>query len=115
MTITKRIPTKVRGTTFRSVDFDTIKPGDALDLQRQPDNPSAPNTIKVLYRGTYVGYIGRKLAAQVAPAIDSGTVATAVVDQVTGGADHATNQGINIIVTLEERFDVDDLGPPWAV
>ncbi len=104
MRVTREIKSKVRGTTFRYIDFQAIRPGDGLELRREPDNLADPQAVKVLHQDKHVGYLGRHLAAEVAPAMDAGLSAVATVEAITGGLDGAKNFGINVTVTLAEDF-----------
>lgn len=100
-----RIASKVRGTTFRFVSFDATKPGDRLELYREYDNPQDPNAVRVVQNGSFIGYIGRDLAVQLAEVMDAGDDAYAVVTEVTGGTVDAPNRGINIVVVITQEID----------
>lgn len=47
-----------------------IRPGDALMLEREPDNPHDPNAIRVLWQGHMLGYVPRRENKAVARAMD---------------------------------------------
>jgi HIRAN domain len=49
-----------------------LRPGDALDLVREPDNPHDANAIRVLWRGRVLGYVPRRENAALAWALDRG-------------------------------------------
>lgn len=49
-----------------------LKPGDALDLVREPDNPHDPQAVRVEWRGHKLGYVPRKENRAVATALDRG-------------------------------------------
>ena len=61
-----------------------FKPGDTLDLVREPDNPHDTNAIRVDWRGRKIGYIPRKDNAALAWAMDSGEAVTARIARVEG-------------------------------
>lgn len=103
--------TKVAGVTFegRQAAVQTLAPGDALILQREPGNTHDPHAIKVLApSGTQIGYLSARVAARLAPTVDSGTRYSATVSQVTGGGDRSF--GVNVYVQREEGSP-DDLDP----
>lgn len=50
-----------------------MAPGTVLQLRRQPDNPADANAVAVYYMGeNMIGYLGRDIAAHLAPLMDSG-------------------------------------------
>jgi len=49
-----------------------IRVGDALTLQREPDNPHDANAIRVLWQGQMLGYVPRRENKTVARAMDRG-------------------------------------------
>ena len=51
-----------------------LKPGDALDLVREPDNPHDPLAVRVEWQGHKLGYVPRKENRSVAAALDRGDV-----------------------------------------
>jgi hypothetical protein len=105
MKIEQRIPTKVRGTTFRTVDFGAIQAGDRLELYREYDTPHDRNAVQVVHDGSFIGYIGRDLAVQLAEIIDAGDSAYAKVSEVTGGTADAPNHGVNAVVIITQTID----------
>jgi HIRAN domain len=59
---------------------EAAKPGDALDLRRDPDNEHDPNAIAVHARGgEQLGWVPREIAAEIAPDIDAGKPWSALV------------------------------------
>lgn len=104
MTATNEIFSKVRGTTFRDFDWSVIEEGDPLVLEREPSNQYDANAIKCLHDAAgFVGYIGKDLAASLAPTIDSGARAKAFVTEVTGGTERGPNRGLNIRIVVEQE------------
>lgn len=115
--------TKVAGVSFenRQEVIKTLKPGDVLYFRREPEKfldangrPLDENAISVYTeKNEQVGFLNRRLAAVLAPIIDSGESYIGMVDAVTGDED--THKGLNIIVqrvTSEfdaphDTFDVD--------
>ena len=52
--------------------FPDLRPGDRLDLVREPDNPHDPNAVRVDWRGRILGYVPRRENAALAWAMDNG-------------------------------------------
>lgn len=103
MTASNVIKSKIRGTTFRDFDWAVIEDGDTLVLEQETGNVYDVNAIKAIHAAAgFVGYIGKDLAAQLAPTIDGGATATAIVEEVTGGTGAAPNRGINITITVDQ-------------
>lgn len=103
--------TKVVGTTFDGRDeiieelyFDgDMDCGQRLVLQRQKNNVHDRNAIAVMHPKSMqqLGFIGRDIAAKLAPVIDLGTECYAEVQAVTGGG--MGRYGINIkVICLDE-------------
>ncbi|HEY1290797.1 MAG TPA: HIRAN domain-containing protein [Burkholderiales bacterium] len=49
-----------------------LRVGDALGLEREPDNPHDPNAIAVTWRGRKLGYVPRRDNAALAWGLDRG-------------------------------------------
>jgi hypothetical protein len=49
-----------------------LKPGDRLELVREPDNPYDANAVRVEWRGVKLGYVPRRDNAAVARQMDRG-------------------------------------------
>jgi single-stranded-DNA-specific exonuclease len=103
--------TKVVGVTFegRQDIVRRLSAGDLLALERQPDNPVDPHAVRVLNAsGQQIGYLSARVAARLAPSIDSGTRYSATVSQVTGGPGAAQGEersyGVNIFVQRVESM-----------
>jgi hypothetical protein len=50
----------------------SLKPGDRLELVREPDNPYDANAVRVEWRGVKLGYVPRRDNAAVARQMDRG-------------------------------------------
>ena len=74
--------------------------GQRAVLRRDPYNAYDENAIKVLAGGRLIGFISRDEAETLAPAMDHGDKAEAVIDQVTGGTHGKPNLGIILKITL---------------
>jgi hypothetical protein len=49
-----------------------LRPGDRLELVREPENPHDPNAVRVEWRGVRLGYVPRRDNASVARQMDRG-------------------------------------------
>ncbi|HET6351977.1 MAG TPA: single-stranded-DNA-specific exonuclease RecJ [Coriobacteriia bacterium] len=95
--------TKLAGVSFegRQDVLAKLTGGTALRLERQPDNPYDANACALFEpSGAQVGFLNRRLAAVLAPAIDSGVEYDVAVTEVTGGGD---GQALGVNVYLERR------------
>ncbi len=106
--------TKLAGVTFegRQGVIEKLAPGTPLRTQRQPDNPHDANAIALFEpHGVQVGFLNRRLAAVLAPVIDTGVEYDVEVTDVTGGEDgHAL--GVNVLVArrgVEGEEDAEEL------
>lgn len=100
--------TKLAGVTFeeRQDVISRLKSGDPLAMRRQPENPYDANAIALFeHRGAQVGFLNRRLAQALAPALDAGVAYDVEVTDVTGGVD-ARSWGVN--VRISRRGDVID-------
>jgi single-stranded-DNA-specific exonuclease len=91
--------TKVVGVSFegRQDVVAALRPGDALELRRDPENPYDTNAIGVWFGTLQLGFVKREIAAKIAPNADAGERYSAAVTAVTGGGTRSF--GINIYVT----------------
>ena len=101
---------KVNGTTFREKEmgrplpWDDMEEGHPLTLEREPHNAYDPNAIKILWKGTHIGYIPRNTAETVAKLIDDGKLNFwAVIDCITGGEKGKEQKGINIRIMYSKK------------
>jgi hypothetical protein len=74
------------GTKFRGDQAMTaiakMRPGDAVHLEREPDNAYDRNAVSCYYLGIHVGYIPRKVNPAIAQAMDKGSMPTARVQTI---------------------------------
>ncbi len=99
--------TKLAGVTFegRQEVLARLAPGAPLRLERQPDNPYDSAACALFDpHGAQVGFLNRRLAAALAPAIDAGVEYDVEVADVTGGEDGRT-LGVNVIVSRRDATD----------
>lgn len=84
--VSRRFRTPVRGHAFAGpAPDDALASGRAVELLREPDNPADPLAIAVWSedregRRWRLGYLDRTVAAHLAPRLDAGAVATAVLE-----------------------------------
>lgn len=100
--------TKVAGVTYdnRQTAVSALTPGDGLVLTREPGNPHDPHAIAVsTAAGAQVGYLSARLAARLAPSVDTGTRYAATVTQVTGGGERS--YGLNVYIRRQEPLAAD--------
>lgn len=96
--------TKLAGVSFegRQEVVARLAPDDPLRLERQPDNPHDPCACALFDSvGDQVGFLNRRLAAVLAPAIDAGAAYDVAVADVTGGQDGAS-LGVNVVVSRRD-------------
>lgn len=95
--------TKAVGVTFenRQDVVEQLVAGQAVALQREPDNEYDANAIAVLADGQQIGYLKRNIARHLAPNFDNGVTYSAMVVQVTG--DTERSRGVNLFI---QRTDV---------
>ena len=63
--------------------WDEMKPGDALSLVRESDNPHDANAVRVEWKGNRLGYIPRRENANVARQMDRGAPVKARIVKLT--------------------------------
>jgi hypothetical protein len=63
--------------------WDDMKPGDALTLVRERDNPHDANAVRVEWNGSRLGYIPRRENAGVARQMDRGAAVKARIVKLT--------------------------------
>lgn len=70
------IPTVLVGTAFKGAAAKSaialMRPGDAVQLVREPNNQFDPLAVACHYRGLHVGYIPRQANPAIARALDAG-------------------------------------------
>ena len=63
--------------------WDDMKPGDALTLVRERENPHDANAVRVEWKGNRLGYIPRRENAGVARQMDRGALVKARIVKLT--------------------------------
>ncbi len=98
--------TKLAGVTFdgRQDVLVHLGPGSPLRLVREPDNPYDANACALFdVKGAQVGFLNRRLAAALAPAIDAGIGYEVEVTEITGGVD-GQPRGVNVLVSRRDAI-----------
>lgn len=92
----------ITGSTFRSPAarglIERLRPGNPVELRREPDNEADPNAIMVFIAGTHVGYVPAGLAADIASLMDIGELVAArkAAGHAVGVCEVLTTQPIHV-------------------
>ncbi len=108
------IETRLAGTFYALGDPATVRfrEGDRLTLRREPENRADSNAVAVLTEdGTRCGYLPRGVAANLAPALDSGLEAESVVTGASG-TDISVEVSGPAVVALKTRTGIYE-EMPW--
>lgn len=66
--------------------FPQLRPGDVLDLRREPQNPYDGNAVAVDRRGHHLGYLPARENASLATMLDNGLPLEARIDTLNADA-----------------------------
>lgn len=88
------------GYTDAEVFFAQMRPGDALALVREPDNPHDANAIRIEWEGRKLGYVPKDVNADLAQRLDRGEPAQARLTAKGDGATHWVE--LEFCATLQE-------------
>ncbi|MFO1320656.1 MAG: HIRAN domain-containing protein [Burkholderiales bacterium] len=80
--------------------WNDLRPGDALDLIREPDNAHDPNAVRIDWKGHVLGYLPRADNADVARQIDRGQVLRARIRTIAKYRNHRRKLEIDIFADL---------------
>jgi hypothetical protein len=95
-----------------------LEVGEAVVLEREPDNPHDPNAVLVLTQDetefqTELGYVPRELAKQMAPLLDAGAEVEATVKKLL-----TSHEGYTLPVVISTLRRGEPSSPetsrPWA-
>jgi hypothetical protein len=93
-------------------DEDGAKPGQPLDLRRDPGNEHDPNAIAVHVRdGEQVGWVPRELAAEIAPEIDAGQPWSALVLREQRRSPRDPRTGLTMLLAPTDELHLDAPSP----
>lgn len=85
----------------RQLEIAECKPGDLLDLVRQPDNPHDHMAVAIFTSsGTCVGYLGRVKAQWIGSKMDRGVPVSAIVERVRGGGIGMEGSELGLVLRL---------------
>ncbi len=107
----RTIRTKAAGVTFgkRQALIERLSRYSSEDitirLERESGNQYDRNAVQIVAavkgKGSAVmGYIGRELAAVIAPLLDKGKAVKAAFEEITGGHEYGLNYGLNVAISL---------------
>jgi HIRAN domain-containing protein len=92
-------------------DEERARPGDALELRRDPGNEHDPNAIAVFaVGGDQVGWVPREIAAEIAPAIDAGEPWSALVLREQRASPRDPRTGLTMLLAPTDELRLN--GPP---
>lgn len=96
----------------RQIELAECRPGDKLDLVRQPNNPHDPLAVAIVTEsGTCVGFLKRERAAWIAPKIDRGYLVLAIVERVKGTHLDGGTLGLVLRINMDgEEPELPDSG-----
>ena len=77
-----------------------MKPGDRLQLVREPDNPYDANAVRVEWRGIKLGYVPRRDNAAVARQMDRGNALEARVAALRENRNRSVRIEFEVVVPL---------------
>ena len=81
--------------------WDAMRPGDAIALVREPDNPHDPNAVRVEWNDHVLGYLPREDNASVARQLDRGNRLAARVARLDRYRNHRLRLEIDIFLRLQ--------------
>ncbi len=94
--------------TSRQEELARCKPGDRLNLVRQPDNPHDPRAVAIFTeRAVCVGYLRRDRAQWIGSKIDRGYDVRAIVERVKGA--HLPDAKLGLVMRLNMEGDEPEL------
>lgn len=82
------------------------RPGDAVELVREPDNPYDEDAVAVHVKHGQIGYVSRDYLHWLAPMLDEGLDVRAIVHAVRGGTSDKPSLGALIqVATVGDSFE----------
>ena len=80
-----------------------MRPGDLLDLVREPDNPYDANAVRIEWRGRKLGYLPRRDNAAVARQLDRGVTLEARVAKLRENRNRSVRLEFEVVAPLGFR------------
>lgn len=92
----------------RQLELAECRPGDPLELRREPLNPHDPQAVAIVTgSGTCVGYLARDRACWMASKIDRGYPVNAMVERVKGI--HLPDATLGLVLRINMEGDQPEL------
>lgn len=82
-----------------------LKPGDRLELVREPENPHDANAVRVEWRGVKLGYVPRRDNSAVARQLDLGAALEARLANVRENRNRSVRIEFEVIAPLQNLPD----------
>ena len=80
-----------------------LKPGDRLELVREPDNPYDANAVRVEWRGVKLGYVPRRDNAAVARQMDRGAALEARLAGLRENQNRSVRLEFEVVAPLQTQ------------
>jgi hypothetical protein len=91
---------------------DRAKPGEPLDLRRDPGNEHDPNAIAVHARGgEQLGWVPREMAAELAPELDAGRPWSALVLREQRASPRDPRSGLTMLLAPDAELHLRAASP----
>ncbi len=78
----------LRGSKFRPMEAQAVvarlETDEAVELEREPDNPYDENAIKVIAHGEHIGYVAKEDAVEIASIMDNHTTVNCLISDAAG-------------------------------
>ena len=81
--------------------WDELRPGDRLELVREPDNPYDSNAIRIEWRGRKLGYLPRRDNPAVARQLDRGAALEARVARLAENRNRSVRLEFEVIAPVQ--------------
>ncbi|MEJ5211599.1 MAG: HIRAN domain-containing protein [Burkholderiales bacterium] len=78
--------------------WSQLRVGDALTLEREPDNPHDPRAVRVLWQGEMLGYVPRAGNETVARLMDQGVRLSGRITHLQPGRSHWARIQFEVVI-----------------
>ena len=79
-----------------------LRPGDRLELVREPGNPHDPDAVRVEWRGVTLGYVPRRENSAVARQLDRGAALEARLASVRQNRNRSVRMEFEVVAPLQD-------------
>lgn len=94
--------------TSRQAELAECRPGEQVELVREPDNPHDPAAVAIFSRrGICIGYLRRDRAVWIGSKIDRGYPVHAIIERVKGS--HLAGAVLGVVLRVNMEGDEPDL------